>query len=261
VGRSASEKFIAFQSTFMMMSNAGGQALEAHNGIPIDQCVKLCAQDPGCKAFDAGNTAAIDNTQQTFQAGNCFLSYDNEMTIKERDVRQVSQLMLYRKVDAPEVRNVWFRKRVDAYIRGSDSGGVYFNEHSPEACAQLCLDDVSCKAFDAGRPFYAEKSYTTKKWQPHIDNCFLSYKTWNEVPGNDRVNAVCKKDKNKSQLTSDQNPLDKGRWRAGVLPARVVCSAEPPCAGPFLSAVAARRGRAAHLRLLAPLPLAWPRNF
>ena len=147
----ATQRFIAFSSTFMMLSNAGGSFLEQHDSTSVEECVKLCDQDPGCKAADAGNSEAIDAKLYNHQENNCFLSYDNEKTIKERDVRTVSQLILFRKIDAPEMRDVFFRRVVDFSIRGSDSGGSYHNEHSPEACAQLCIDDVNCKAFDAGQ--------------------------------------------------------------------------------------------------------------
>ena len=178
------KKFVAFASSFFMLSNAGGLSLEDHEDATPEECIVKCAQDPGCKAFDAGNDGRVPRAA-TFQRGDCFLSYDTEATIKERDVREVSQLMLYRKIDAQEQRQVFFRRTVDGFIKGNDAGGVFRNEHSPDACAQLCLDDINCVSFDAGRQYALKWDGADvsrgKEWQPHIDNCYLSYTTKDAV--------------------------------------------------------------------------------
>ena len=72
-------------------------------------------------------------------------------TIKSGDVRSVPQLQLSLKTEAASVKNVFFRKQVGCYIAASNEGGQWEDEHSPEACAQLCMADASCKSFDAGR--------------------------------------------------------------------------------------------------------------
>lgn len=93
--------------------------------------------------------------------------------------------MLYRKIDAQEQRKVFFRRTVDGFIKGNDAGGVFRNEHSPDACAQLCLDDINCVSFDAGRQYALKWDGADvsrgKEWQPHIDNCYLSYTTKDAV--------------------------------------------------------------------------------
>jgi hypothetical protein len=104
----------------------------------------LCNQNPGCKAFDSGNPTL-------FQAGDCFLSFDNDATIKSGDIRFVNQLQLFEKIDRQIVQNVFFQKRTGCYTRESNDGGVFRDEHSPEACAQLCLNILSCLSFDAGQ--------------------------------------------------------------------------------------------------------------
>jgi hypothetical protein len=187
------DKFVAFASSFFMLSNAGGLSLEAHEDATPDECVVKCAQDPGCKAFDAGNDGRVPEAS-TYQKGDCFLSYDTEKTIKERDVREVSQLMLYRKVDSVEMRQTWFRRTVDGFIQGNDAGGTFRNEHSPDACAQLCLDDINCVSFDAGRQFAVkwEADARGKEWQSHIDNCYLSYKKRADVATDRWVDPNCR---------------------------------------------------------------------
>lgn len=118
--------------------------------------------------------------------------YDSETSIKKRDVREVGQLMLFKKIDAQHMKDVYFRRVVDASIKGSDEGGAYFNEHSPEACSQLCLDDPSCKSFDAGRQVQASAwTATSKAWSPYIDNCFLSYRTFSAVPFRSQTQPSC----------------------------------------------------------------------
>lgn len=191
VATNATRLFVGFSSTYFMMSNAGGLALETHQAASPLECVTKCFEDPGCKAFDAGNTKAIDDGITDFQRGNCFRSYDSETSIKSRDVRSVAQLMLFKKIDTQHMKDVYFRKTVDGLIRGSDEGGSYHNEHSPEACAQLCLDDPSCKSFDAGRQVNTKLSATDKAWTPFIDNCFLSYKARKDVPVGQWVAPKC----------------------------------------------------------------------
>ena len=85
------------------------------------------------------------------QAGDCFLSFDNGATIKTGDVRFVPQLELFLKVEAQAVLNIFFRKYLGCSLPESNDGGLFIDEHSPEACSQLCLNDASCKSFDAGQ--------------------------------------------------------------------------------------------------------------
>ena len=63
--------------------------------------------------------------------------------------------------------------------------------------------------FYSGRQFYIKRSKTVKLWQPHIDNCFLSYKSArrltqgsSEVPRDDWINPKC-------EAKKDVSPLDK----------------------------------------------------
>ena len=71
-----------------------------------------------------------------------------------------------------------FTKKADAYIMERNDGGVYYGQHSPEACAQLCLNDVCCKSFDAGR-IGSYREY----------DCFLSYSNRNDAGGDFVQNA------------------------------------------------------------------------
>ena len=50
------------------------------------------------------------------------------------------------------VSKTHFTKTENCYIQGEDAGGIYFSTHTVEACAQLCLNDICCKSFDAGQP-------------------------------------------------------------------------------------------------------------
>ena len=180
-------QFVSFMATFFMLSNAGGLNLEAHEGGTISDCVAACDAAPGCKAFDAGNDASIYAGEQTGvdgspafaqnQKGNCFLSYDDEESIKDRDVRAVPQLMLFRKIEARHVKPVYFMRLYDGFIRGADGAGRFENKHSPEACAQLCLDDPNCASFDAGRPSVTSRANERLTWVASTDTCYLSYYT------------------------------------------------------------------------------------
>lgn len=90
-----------------------------------------------------------------------------------------------------DIRHVYFRRTIDGSIKGSDEGGSYHNEHSPEACAGLCMADPSCKSFDAGRQFPLRLDDTAIVWQPNIDNCFLSYNTKAELPADRWIAPKC----------------------------------------------------------------------
>ena len=87
-----------------------------------------------------------------------------------------------------QVKEIFFRKTSDCYIHESNDGGAYKDEHSPEACAQLCLNDKSCVSFDAGAVVAGTNG---QRWQPAIDDCFLSYKNRSAV---DSADFVCNSD-------------------------------------------------------------------
>lgn len=139
----------------------------------------MCIQDKGCKAFDQGLPGA-------FQAGDCFLSYDTDATIKSGDVRSTFQLQLSLKVDSAPINNIFFRKSRNCRIIGSNDGGSWEDEHSPEACAQICMNSPSCRSFEAG---------TVKKiggqWQSKIDDCYISYETRDDPRVIDEDLYVC----------------------------------------------------------------------
>jgi len=60
-------------------------------------------------------------------------------------------LTFFRLICAVLVAGRNFKKTTGCYIQGSDNGGVFQSTHTVEACAQLCLNDVCCKSFDAGQ--------------------------------------------------------------------------------------------------------------
>lgn len=83
-----------------------------------------------------------------------------------------------------QVKEIFFRKTPNCYILESNDGGSYKDEHSPEACAQLCLNDNSCVSYDAGT---VRAGTDGQRWQPAIDDCFLSYKNRSSVSDDDWV--------------------------------------------------------------------------
>lgn len=174
----AKQGFIAFDKSYFYHSNAGGLNLIEYEHKTQDECARLCMQNPGCKSFDSGGTNVTmprSGTAETFQAGDCFLSFDNDETIKMGDVGFVNQLELFLKIKQQTVLDVFFRKIADSYLLESNDGGVFRDEHSPEACAQLCLNDASCVSFDAGQ-VRADPTGATR-WIQTIDDCYLSYET------------------------------------------------------------------------------------
>jgi hypothetical protein len=116
-------------------------------------------------------------------------SYDSDLTIKKGDIRTVRQLQVSLKIGGSGVSPVYFRVRKGCQIEASNDGGSWEDEHSVEACGQLCLHDLSCKSYDAGDTTVTEangqKSYGTK-----IDDCHISY----ENAQGDGVNVICDED-------------------------------------------------------------------
>eukprot|EP00049_Salpingoeca_infusionum_P027963 m.35257 g.35257 ORF g.35257 m.35257 type:complete len:2485 (+) comp9868_c0_seq1:133-7587(+) len=161
-------RFQRYAGRYLFKSNAAGENLEAFDHKTLAECAQICLADKGCKSFDAGNPIY-------FQAGDCFLSYDNKDTIKPGDFGQTYQLDYYEKTSLSEapLLDFAYEKSPGCYIDGSDEGGVFKNDlddsgNSQEACAQLCMNDVNCKSFDAG---------IVSSTNPKIDYCFLSYET------------------------------------------------------------------------------------
>ena len=190
----ADRGYLKFDKTYFYHSNAGGLLMEEHQHVTQAECQRLCLSRPGCKAFDAGGTVGTfpfggppmpgNGAQEVFQAGDCFMSYDTIATIKPGDVGITPSLELFQKVEAQRVNDIFFRKTPGCYIHESNDGGAFKDEHSPEACAQLCLNDKSCVSYDAG----AVRAGTNgMRWQPAIDDCFLSYRTRSQVPSADFV--------------------------------------------------------------------------
>ncbi|EGD75577.1 hypothetical protein PTSG_06646 [Salpingoeca rosetta] len=157
--------FTKLSNMYIKESNQGGEFLEDADHMTVEECARRCLDDAGCKSFDAG---AVSD----FQEGDCFLSYDNPDTAAPSRVRSISQLDLYVRRDARPVLDRRFTKVANAYLRDHDDGGLFFQENSPEACAQLCLNDVCCKSFDAGQ------LGTTKEY-----DCYLSYDNRQSAPG------------------------------------------------------------------------------
>eukprot|EP00039_Didymoeca_costata_P029560 m.25188 g.25188 ORF g.25188 m.25188 type:complete len:1869 (-) comp7683_c0_seq1:68-5674(-) len=172
----AQEKFVMMDRTYFYHSNAGGLNLEDFYSKTPEECAQLCVNDAGCKAFDVGSPIA-------HQVGDCFLSYDNDRTIKKGDVRTVVQLMLSMKISSisSPIRDVFFRNKPGCYSSGSNEGGQWEDEHSPEACAQLCLNDPSCKSFDAGDATIIGTGRSAK-YGTKIDDCALSYENSHTNP-------------------------------------------------------------------------------
>lgn len=77
--------------------------LEDYDHKTIAECAELCLNDPGCKSFDAGD-------KDQFQAGDCFMSFDNRFSIKEGDFRRVVQLDYYEKKDVELVLDLAYTK-------------------------------------------------------------------------------------------------------------------------------------------------------
>ena len=188
------EGYMKFDMTYFYHSNAGGTFLDTHQHKTQEECMQFCKKSPGCKAFDAGGDTATyygggpnmgGGRQEVAQLGDCFVSFDTIDTIKRGDVGSVPQLELFQKVNTQTVKDVLFRKTPQSYIRESNDGGAYKDEHSPEACAQLCLNDFACVSFDAGQ--VEEDPEGVTRWQIEIDDCFLSYKRRSDVPITDFV--------------------------------------------------------------------------
>ena len=188
------EGYMKFDMTYFYHSNAGGTFLDTHQHKTQEECMQFCRKSPGCKAFDAGGTMATfygggpnmgGGRREIFQTGDCFVSFDNVETIKTGDVGSTPQLELFQKVDAQTVKDILFRKTRQSFIRESNDGGAYKDEHSPEACAQLCLNDFACVSFDAGQVEADPRGQT--RWQTEIDDCFLSYKRRADVPAADFI--------------------------------------------------------------------------
>eukprot|EP00049_Salpingoeca_infusionum_P008285 m.134987 g.134987 ORF g.134987 m.134987 type:complete len:3074 (+) comp13971_c1_seq1:42-9263(+) len=146
-------------------SNAAGSYIEDVDRKTVEECAQICMDDAGCKAFDSGVVGQ-------HQEGDCFLSYDNKDTLRASDVRSISQLDLFLKQDIDTVLGAYFVKTAGSYLKGLDDGGVYVQLYSPESCAQLCLNDVCCRSFDAGT------IGTSKEY-----DCYLSYHTQETAAG------------------------------------------------------------------------------
>lgn len=190
----ADRGYLKFDKTYFYHSNAGGLLMEEHQHVTLAECQRICLSRPGCKAFDAGGTVGTfpyggppmpgNGALEVFQAGSCFMSYDTIATIKAGDVGMTNSLELFQKVEAQRVNDIFFRKISGCYIHESNDGGAFKDEHSPEACGQLCLNDKSCVSYDAGT---VRAGTDGMRWQPAIDDCFLSYKTRRQVPSADFV--------------------------------------------------------------------------
>eukprot|EP00051_Salpingoeca_urceolata_P006478 m.85467 g.85467 ORF g.85467 m.85467 type:complete len:2344 (-) comp14846_c0_seq1:181-7212(-) len=145
--------------------NAGGSFVEAVDHKSVQECAQLCLDDAGCKSFDVGRPSTGPGFDPfSFQAGDCFLSYDNTST---GTLVSVDQLDFYEKrLGVISALERAFEAKPNCLLPGSDEGGIFLDDlYSPEACAQLCLNDVCCKSFEAGNPDSI-----------HKDTCKLSFK-------------------------------------------------------------------------------------
>ena len=50
------------------------------------------------------------------------------------------------------VSEIYFAKQANCTFSEAGTGGVFLQQHSVEACAQLCLNDLCCQSFEAGQP-------------------------------------------------------------------------------------------------------------
>lgn len=99
-------------------------------------------------------------------AGDCFLNYDDRATAFPGYFLSVSQLNYFERTPRPmqHVSQTMYTQTRNCHLQESDDGGIYENAYTVETCAQLCLNDVCCKSFDAGQV-----------GTDAIGHCFLSY--------------------------------------------------------------------------------------
>lgn len=84
--------------------------LEDFDHKTVDECATLCLNDAGCKSFDAGNPLY-------FQKGDCFLSYDNQYTVKPGDFRRTYQLDYYERKDTARMLTTAFTEVNEESLR------------------------------------------------------------------------------------------------------------------------------------------------
>ncbi len=110
------------------------------------QCAQLCLNDGGCLSFDAGNPA-------DFQAGDCFLSYDNRLTNYNYSLMTVSQLDYYERLNGGLLFQSFFMILIILLIRLLVILlvflGVYLFDRSAYAVDRLHSDTrrFHCSAF------------------------------------------------------------------------------------------------------------------
>ena len=101
------------------------------------------------------------------------------------------------------------------YLTEAKTGGSFHNLHTPEACAQLCLDDAKCKAFDAARRFPVQDDNQGLRWNDLKGNCFLSYLAYGDVGADSVVRPKCNINDNNVVMSSfeDEAELDPDCFR------------------------------------------------
>jgi hypothetical protein len=142
--------------------------LEEVDAKSPQECAQLCIDDAGCLSFDSG-------VPGLWQAGDCFLSYDNRRTTPAANFISVSQLNYYEKllggqsylsllffvciclmltfclilVFAVPILGIEYAARNGCYLAGNNQAS-YNDSYTAETCAHLCMNDPCCMSFDAG---------------------------------------------------------------------------------------------------------------
>ena len=89
------------------------------------------------------------------QDGDCFLNYDDRASMPNGgagSLHPVSQLSYFEHVvQKDRIATTMFNQTANCYANRS-SGLVSTYMLTPEACAQVCVNDACCTSFDTGKP-------------------------------------------------------------------------------------------------------------
>eukprot|EP00041_Stephanoeca_diplocostata_P038343 m.1502694 g.1502694 ORF g.1502694 m.1502694 type:complete len:2193 (+) comp25207_c0_seq49:437-7015(+) len=167
----ALHRFTQYAHRYIRASAAAGYHLEEIDHQTPEACAQLCLDDAGCKSLTAG---VVDQ----HQAGDCFLNYDDRDTAFPGYFLPVSQLNYFERNPRPmqHVSTSMYTQTRNCHLQASDDGGINENAYTVETCAQLCLNDVCCKSFDAGQT-----------GTDAMGHCFLSY----EAPVDNPAALTC----------------------------------------------------------------------
>ena len=134
--------FVSVPRHYLGITPVAGYFMEDDDHKTVEECARACLDDGGCKSFSAG-------IHGEFQSGDCFLAYDNRETSPSA-LSAVSQLSYFELKKSVGMAEDSFTTRAGCFIKGSDAGGIYENDLSSEACAQLCMNNICCRSFDSG---------------------------------------------------------------------------------------------------------------